>query len=420
MEKQQIFSLLKQGNVTKISIAYFISFFGTAMAPIAMAFGVLELTGSTKDSAIVIAAPIIASIFIMLIGGVIADRSSRKAMIVIANTIAMLAQFVIALLFIFDHASIFYLTILMLINGAAFGLQAPATVGLIPQLVKQQDLQGTNAIVGIARSSAMIMGAAAGGILVSQFGAGMTLLIDAGTFAIAALLVLSLQPNKQIKSQGESILQELKLGWQAFTSRKWLWVIVLQFGFIVAAVEAVNGLIGPAVAKDQMGGAADWGLIAAGLGAGTIVGGFASFYTQFSHPLKVATLASFSFSFISLALIAPLPLHWVVFAAFLGGIGWEMFAILWNTTLQRAIPSHMLSRVSAYDHIGSIGLAPLGIVVAGFLYEDFGSQFVLIMCALTVIIPTACVYCVREVREFKISHLDTEESSEAPSAQPTN
>lgn len=162
------------------------------------------------------------------------------------------------------------------------------------------------------------------------------------------------------------------------------------------------------------------GFIAAGLGIGTIVGGFGSFYIKVSHPLKIATLASFSFSFISLAMIAPLPLHWIVFAAFVGGIGWEMFSILWNTTLQQAIPSHMLSRVSAYDHIGSVGLAPLGIVVAGFLYEDLGYQMVLVLCALTVIIPTACVYCVREVREFTLPNLDPEESSEAPSVQPTS
>ncbi|EAQ65788.1 putative transmembrane efflux protein [Marinomonas sp. MED121] len=420
MDKQQIFSLLKQGNVTKISIAYFISFFGTAMAPIAMAFGVLELTGSTKDSAIVIAAPITGSIIIMLLGAAIADRTSRKAMIVVADIIAMLAQLIIACLFIFEQANIVNLTILMLINGIAFGLHAPAAMGLIPQLVKKKDLQGTNAIVGIARSSAMILGAAAGGILVATFGAGMTLLIDTGTFALATFLVISLRPSKQIKSQGESIIQELKLGWKEFTSRKWLWVIVVQFCFIVASVEAVYGLIGPAVAKDQMGGAADWGLIAAAIGAGTIVGGIASFYMRFTHPLKVATLTSFSFSFISLALIMPLQLHWIMLAAFLGGIGWEMFSILWTTTLHQAIPSHMLSRVSAYDHIGSIGLAPLGIVVAGFLYESLGFQIVLILCALTVIIPTVLVYCVREVREFEVANLETEENPEASSAQPTN
>jgi len=420
MDKQHIFSLLKQGNISKISIAYFISFFGTAMAPIAMAFGVLELTGSTKDSAIVIAAPITGSIVVMLLGAVIADRTSRKAMIVVADIIAMFAQLVIALLFILEQANLFNLTALMLVNGIAFGLHAPAAMGLIPQLVKKNDLQGTNAIVGIARSSAMILGAAAGGILVATFGAGLTLLIDAATFALATLLVVSLRPAKQIKSQGESIIQELKLGWKEFISRKWLWVIVVQFGFIVASVEAVYGLIGPAVAKDQLGGAADWGLIAAAIGVGTIVGGFASFYAKFSHPLKVATLTSFSFSFISLALIMPLDLHWIMLAAFLGGIGWEMFSILWTTTLHQAIPSHMLSRVSAYDHIGSIGLAPLGIVVAGFLYEELGFQIVLVFCALTVIFPTICVYCVREVREFSVANLDSEENSEAPSVQPTN
>ena len=62
------------------------------------------------------------------------------------------------------------------------------------------------------------------------------------------------------------------------------------------------------------------------------------------------------------------------------------------------IPSEMLSRVSAYDHLGSIALAPLGIVAAGVSYEAFGAQTTLLLAATLVFVPTALALCVRDVR----------------------
>ena len=73
--------LLRRPDVGRLFVAYLITYAGTAMAPIAMAFGVLELTGSTEDAAIVIAAPTLASIAVLLIGGVLADRTSRQKII---------------------------------------------------------------------------------------------------------------------------------------------------------------------------------------------------------------------------------------------------------------------------------------------------------------------------------------------------
>ena len=93
-------SLLARRDFAKLFIAYLISYSGTAMAPIAMAFGVLDLTGSTRASSIVIAAPVAAQIAILLVGGALADRTSRKRMLVRADSLAMGAQLTIAWLFL--------------------------------------------------------------------------------------------------------------------------------------------------------------------------------------------------------------------------------------------------------------------------------------------------------------------------------
>jgi predicted MFS family arabinose efflux permease len=392
--------LLGRPDVSRLFVAYLITYTGTAMAPIAMAFGVLELTGSTRDAAIVIAAPTFASIAVLLIGGVLADRTSRQRIIVFAEVMAMLAQFWIAYLFLSETATVFALTCLMMVLGVAMALNLPASTGLIIQLVEREELQAANAWLGTARNGAMAGGAALGGILVTTFGAGMTLAVDAISFGFSALLVMSLKPRRQAQPEQASIFEDLAQGWREFTAHTWLWVIVLQFSLLVAIHESLFGLLGPAVALDHMDGAKDWGLIAASFGVGTLAGGILSLRVRARFPMRFATLCTLTFCGLPLALSVPLPAYLVAATAFIQGVAGQVFSVIWYTTLQQKIPAHMLSRVSAYDHLGSLALAPLGIVVAGFVFETIGYRMTLLIAALTVILPTLIVLCVRDVREM--------------------
>lgn len=310
----------------------------------------------------------------------------------------MLAQFSMAALFITETATVPLLTICMLINGTAMALHAPAATGLIIQLVPRERLQSTNALLGTARNSAVAGGAALGGVLVATVGAGPTLAIDALSFGISACLVATLVPRVQQKAAQSSMFAELKEGWQEFTSHTWLWVIVAQFSLVVAASEAVFGLIGPAVARDQMGGAVDWGMIASGFGVGTLLGGITAIKVRPRYPMRFATILVLFFSGVSVAIYFQAPLPMIVLAAVISGFTGQIFAVLWYTTLQMKVPEEMLSRVSAYDHLGSIVLAPLGIVVAGILYENFGAQTTLAISIATVAVPTLLALCVRDVR----------------------
>jgi len=394
-------SPLRNPDVARLFVAYLLSYTGSAMAPIAMAFGVLELTGSTRDAAIVIAAPTMASIAVLLVGGALADRLSRQKIMASADTLAMLAQLTMAALFISGNATVPLLTGLMLVNGVAIALNAPAATGLIVQLVDKSQLQTTNALLGMARHGAVAGGAALGGLLVALYGAGITLAIDGLSFGLSALLVLSLKPKPQRPLAAASMVQDLVLGWKEFTRHRWLWVIVLQFSLVVAGLEAVFGLLGPAVAREQMNGAADWGIIAGVFGLGMIIGGLLGVVIRPRYPIRFGSLWVFSFSLVPLALALALPVYAVAICALLAGIGGQIFSTLWNTTLQQRIPVELLSRVSAYDHLGSIALAPLGILLAGFLFEFIGSRDTLLLAAAVIIVPTAVVLLVADVRQMQ-------------------
>ena len=119
--------------------------------------------------------------------------------------------------------------------------------------------------------------------------------------------------------------------------------------------------------------------------------------------MRVATSLVFFFAGVELALAFLMPVFVVAGAAFVSGFTGQIFAVLWYTTLQKKVPADRLSRVSAYDHLGSIALAPLGVVFYGFLYEAIGYQQTLLLAATTVIVPTAIVLCVRDVRNMTAS-----------------
>ncbi len=115
-------------------------------------------------------------------------------------------------------------------------------------------------------------------------------------------------------------------------------------------------------------------------------------------------LATFSCLLLAppLALLGP-PAHWLVVAgaAFVAGAGLEVFAVCWDTTMQEQVPGQMLSRVYAYDALGSICLVPVGLAAVGPLADAIGAQATLYGAAALIVAATLPVLGVREVRELR-------------------
>lgn len=395
---RQGLKLLSKPDFARLFFAYLITFSGSAMAPIALAFGVLDLTGSTRDSSFVIAAPIVAQIAILLVGGALADRTSRQRLMVLAELLAAASQAMIALLFLTGNATVPVLAMLMLLNGVGVALFMPSTMGFITQVVDRSELQAANSLLGASRSAAFMLGAAVAGVLVALFGAGVTIAIDAFSFLVSAFLIFGIRPKAQeAAEEGASLIEDLRAGWREFTRHQWLWAIVIQFSIMVASFEATFGLLGPAIAKREMGGAVDWGIIAAASGLGTVIGGLVAMRLNVTRPMLFATFCCFFFAGTSITLAIPAPLAIIAFGAFVGGVAGQIFAVLWYTTLQTEIPANMLSRVSAYDHLGSVALAPVGIVIGGALFESIGSTSTMMIAASAVIVPTILVLFVPSI-----------------------
>jgi MFS family permease len=392
---------LRSRNFRLLFACDVISAAGTAVATVALPFAVLRIGGSASDVGYVAAAYLVPLIGFLLLGGVVADRLPRHQVMVAANALQALAQAASAALLLAGHARVWELAVLAAARGIGTGFYLPASEGLLPHTVPADQRAPANALDRIGRNSGQIGGAALGGVLVGLAGPGWGLAADAVSFAVAGALRAGMRFPALPPVPRVGLVHELREGWRDFISRRWLWVIVAQFAFVVAILAGTQSVLGPLVADAHLGGAQSWGLILAAQGVGAVLGGFVMIRFRPRRMLLVASLAVPADSVFLLALAVPLPVSAIAATAFAAGVGVEVFSVNWATTMQQEIPPAMLSRLSSYDALGSFALAPVGTVVAGPLAGAFGTSAVLIAGAILVAALTAAVLLVPEVRGMR-------------------
>jgi MFS family permease len=374
-----------------------ISWFGDRMVNIALAFAVLEIDGSASDIGVVLASRNLPLVACLLLGGVVADRVSRRAIMVSADLARLVAQGLLAALVIAGEAEIWTLALLSGLSGAAGGFFNPASTGLLPAIVPLERLQQANGVRATAMSAGEIGGPVLAGALVAAVGAGWALAVDAATFAVSALLLTGVRIPPRAERAATGFVTDLRDGWQTFRSMTWVWTFVLW-----AAVANVTwgawGVLGPVLADRDLGGAAVWGAIQGALGVGALLGALGAIRQMPRRPVFAAALTAFV-QVPALALLAAgAPAVPVAAGALVFGIGMMFGNTVWEAAVQRHVPEESLSRVSAYDWFGSLAFAPLGLVIWGPLAEWIGIAGALWLSAAISLVAAVLLLCVRDVR----------------------
>jgi MFS family permease len=383
-----------------------ISLVGSAIAPVALAFAVLDLTGSKTDLGLILACREIPLIVFLLAGGIWADRLPRNRVMVGANVFSALSQATTATLLITGNAEIWHLAALAAVNGSASAFFFPASSGVIPQTVPAPILQQANALLSLAINSAMIGGAAIAGFLVAAFGSGWAIAVDAGTYLLGAVFIALMRLPVVAPGESPRFLSDLAVGWREFRSRTWLWVIVVQFSFLLLVTIGCFSVLGPVLADEELGGAKAWGAILTAQAAGLVAGGLLGLRFRPRRMLVAATLGILLWPLPLVALGFPLGVPAIAATAFLAGVGSEVFGLLWHTTMQQEIPADKLSRVYSYDALGSVGLIPIGYAIAGPIADAIGVRATLWGAAAIGVAVTLAVLLVPSVRQLERRHAE--------------
>ncbi|HET8594653.1 MAG TPA: MFS transporter [Intrasporangium sp.] len=357
---------------------------GSAMAPVALAFAVLHVDQSASALGQVLGVRTIAMIAFLLVGGVISDRFSRIAVLQVAHLLTCLTQASAAALIITGHATLLQLTVIEGLNGAVSAFTMPAMMGIVPLVVDRGRLQQANAMLSFSRSSLGVVGPAVAGLLVVGVGPGWALAADAFTYVVAIVALSRVRlPREERTHERGSMVRDLREGWSEFTSRQWLWVIVVAFGVTNAIHVGVIGVMGPLVAKTTPAiGEAGWGLALSAEAAGTVLMTLAMMRLRFTHPLRTGMVATAVVA-IPLAMLGIAPATVPLAVAFLvAGAAIEIFGVGWSTALHEHVPVSVLSRVSSYDALGSFVAIPVGTFLYGWLATLVDHETLLVSSAI--------------------------------------
>jgi MFS family permease len=380
--------VLAHKYVKRLFIARFISNFGNGMGPIALAFGILALpNGSANVLGFVLGATTVVFLIMTPFGGVIADKYGRARMVGLTDMAAGLVLLVQVAYFATGDVPIAVLLIVNGFFGLMWGIFWPAFSGLIPAVLPEAGLQKGNALNAFMTNAGVILGAAAAGLLIDIFGVALTLAIDAISFIVSGFMIFTfrhLTPRAEISEN--TMLDDLIHGWRVFLSFRWIVIIVASFSFIVMCWAAAENVLGPLIALEHFNGAKSWSFVITAESAGLIVGSIIAIKVKPKYPMRFLMLSSFSITFYIWSMAKPQSLLMIAFGAFLFGITLDLWGTLWYTALQRKVPRDSLSRVSAFDGMGSMMFRPVGLAIAAPLSILFGIENVLeIFAAITVV-----------------------------------
>ena len=389
-----------------------ISYVGTYLAPIAVAFAILDLGGSATEVGLGFAAWTVAQVTTLAFGGVVGDRLPRRFVMIGSDAASFAIRAVMGALLVAGHTRVWELIVLQALGGAAVAFYSPASYGLVREVVRPELLQQANSYLAIARYGAFPLGAATGGTIVATVGAGTALLFDAGTYATSALLLSQLRVESLARA-GESFLRELREGWAAFVEHQWVWMLCLWIALYFLITYAPFFVLGPYIAKHSMGGASTWGAVVTGEGIGSLLGSVMGLRMRPRRPLLAVSwlflptaIQSVLLAFhASVVLLAP--------AAALAGFAFACGAVVWDTAIQRTVAPEKLARVSAYGWMSSMVFLPAGYALAGPIASVVGMKAYLVFGAVWLVASTLFICRLRSVRGFSYAEGPVE-SAPAP------
>lgn len=387
MLRDRAFSLYLLGQTTSGA--------GSALSSVALVFAVLSISRSASSVGLVLLTSRLPGIALSLAGGIVADRRSRRAVTVTADAVRTAAQAITSALLLTGHASVGEIAALQLIVGSASAMFNPAANALLAGVAPQGRIRQATSLLGITTATAQTGGLAVSGVLVAVAGPGISLAVDAATFAVSSL-TLALIPATRLPrpapgAKARSTFHELREGWKLFGEHRWMTIYAVHETAINILVLSPFFVLGPVIAKTHLGGAPAWSAVALGYVVGNFIASNVTYRWAPQRPVLAALLIDVALAPM-VALIGVAAAIWLIVpAAMLAGAATTIYNTLLGAAVQANLPDHTLGRATAVISIGSTTLVPLGMGLAGIAAGALGASTVMLSGAIIIIATAACL-----------------------------
>ena len=363
---------------------------GDALMPLAVAFAVLSVKGSATALGAVLAAFWISRVAFTLVGGVVSDRLPRRAVMLASDGARACLEAFTATMLLTHQMTLPIFIVTAALFGTASAFFGPASDGLVPQTVSSEKLQPANALLGITNNAMNVFGPAVAGILIVFTEPGWVFAVDAVSFLASAWFLMQLRIPAHERLPRNTFAHELRDGLREVTSRRWVRAPIIGFA-ITNFCFAAFIVLGPVIAREQLGGARDWAIVSTCGAVGAIFGGLLSVRLHPRRPLSFGFAASALVAVPIASLAGPLPVAAIAAAWGLGMASIALSNTYWETNLQRRIPRGVFARVRSYDILVSFVFMPLGFITFPLIARSLGNARTLLSAAIIAALTSLAV-----------------------------
>ena len=378
-----------------------VSLIGDGAFLVALGWRTTTLTGSATSLAIVLMAHSIALLATVLIGGALADRYSRRGMMIASDLARVAIMGALAVLDASGDLSFGLLLALAVGFGAADGFFYPAAGGIVPLVVESHELASANTLIGISRQASFVVGPAFAGSIYGIAGSAAVFGLNAVTFLVSAALLVPARPRSFEREPSEGTFKAIGEGIRYVVGVPWLWVGIAVTSVVLMVAMAPFQALAPTFVSEQFGmGVGAYGLLfafeAIGMTIGTIVFGQVNPRTHRIWQI---------FGFLALndvfAVVMTLQSSYELAAALMVARGVLIgYAIgIWATLMMEWVPEGKLARVTSLDFFGAIGLVPVGYALTAFVSQTAQASTILTVGFALAGLLWAVPLLVRSVRE---------------------
>ena len=386
-------NMLISSTLTSIAVSAF---------PIALAVTVLDAGGSATTLGLILAARVLSGVLLAPVGGVWVDRLPRKTILIISDGF----RAVIGSIVIFinpENIAMWILGTIVILMGVSDAFGGPASGAIIPSILPDSLLPAGNVVHGVAKKTSTIIGPGVAGIIVVSLGTHATYIATSALFLIGAALLIRVDEGARVAPVGEKtqFLFEVREGLRVVWYYKWIAAMIVMASVQLMMVIGVETVLLPVITKRDFGTSSVFATSAALFSAGGVISAVLCIKAKVKNPGLVSVIVWALFILAPLVLAFPSSRELIFISYFLAGFSvgpWEAF---WSTQVQREVPAEYQGRVFAIDYMGSLGLMPLGMALAGPLVNLFGERELLIGVAVFHVLVCAIVLLVPGVKEMK-------------------
>jgi MFS family permease len=419
-KKIALVQLAKHREPRLLVIGQTVSQFGDGVALVALTLLVLDTTGNSASKlAWFVAARMTPLVVFLLVGGAIVDRFSRRILLLISDCVRALLTAVLVVLLATNHLHYGELIIFAVLFGTFDAVFMPCITALTPEIVPEDLLPAMNAVRPLSNNlMGNMIGPAVGGVIAAA-STTWAIGVDCATFLVSASALFLMRPTPTPqRTPGSSMLSEIKEGVRFVRHTRWLRTNLVVAGIVNAIMFSPLAVLLPFLLRHTLHDSkVIVGYTFAVMGLSGAIGALvASNMRMPRRRIRVMiaywTIASFSGIIIGFATNFWEVMIFPVVASPLLLLG----NVIWESMMQSEVPRELLGRVSSVDWFMSLGLAPLGVVLAGILATEWGVRTYFVVMSLVASAPGVWIILSRKINEVDKDRVKGSVVAEPPPA----